>query len=1176
MLSHCSCEGKGTLSCGSTSSWVLLLCAAALASFPLALGFNLDTTQTLTKEGEKGSFFGFSLALHQQLSPISHSWILVGAPRARGLGALQGSRPGALYRCPITAEEYDCERVDIDGEVRPDRESKDNQWLGVTVRSQGIGGKVVTCAHLYELRQRVNQSSETRDPIGRCYVLSEDLTERDDLDGGEWKFCEGRPQSHEQFGFCQQGLAVSFTPDKNFILFGAPGTYNWKGELRVQLLNQSLLDLGFYDDGPYEVADEKQQDARLIPVPFHSYLGLLFMASPVEDALVYKTLEPLYRPTTFEDVAQNSYLGFSVDSAKDVLSRGHLTFVAGAPRANHTGAVVLLRKDNVYRLVPQHILWGEELASSFGYSVATADLNNDGWTDIIVGAPNFFDRKAEIGGAVYVYLNPASHWHQARPIRLNGTHDSMFGLAVTSVGDLDQDGYGDIAVGAPFDGDGKVFIYRGSSSGIDTKTSQVLDGVGVGVKHFGYSISGGLDIDGNSYPDLAVGSLDDQVVLYRSRPVIHLRRDISIEPQNIDLENRNCKGRDGVCVEVKACFTYTARPTSYSPYITLEVRFEADTERRKLNLPHRISFLGRTASELEYQRSEEVELRGQSQPACKVATFQLQENLRDKLRPISLAITHSIKRARHLGHVAPKHLGPLSPVLSASISSTLHTEVNFLREGCGDDRICQSNLQLSYRFGTRPVNSDLFTPLPIDEDGVPVFSLSDQRSIALEVLVTNMPSDPQRPHEDGDDAHAAQLLVTLPDTLSYSGFRGQQVVCQTNQNGSQAECELGNPLKRDSKLKFYIILSTSGITIETTALSVDLLLVTISEQSDLAPVRAHAKVVIELPLSISGVARPHQLFFSGTVKGESAMVTLDDVGSPVEFEFTVTNPGQFLQTLGSAFLNIMWPHELANGKWLLYPTDVHFQGHPNTHCTPATLNPLSLTDSHPRHHHEHHQDHHHHHDDLRQDTHHTNPSRRNVRSHQEEDNQDMVKDTVARSTPAVAASERRKSLQLDCLLGSARCLLLQCPLHSISGSAVLSVQARLWNATFLEEFSSVSALELLVRANITVKSSIKHLVLRDAASQVSVMIYPEHGVADQHGIPWWIILIAVLAGILVLALLVCILWKCGFFQRAQYKDTVPQYHAIKIPREDRPQFQNEKTGTLRKKDWATHWSDGTS
>lgn len=88
-----------------------------------------------------------------------------------------------------------------------------------------------TCAHLYELRQRVGEALETRDPIGRCYVLSEDLTERDNQDGGDWKFCEGRTQGHEQFGFCQQGLSASFTPDNNFILFGAPGTYNWKGNV---------------------------------------------------------------------------------------------------------------------------------------------------------------------------------------------------------------------------------------------------------------------------------------------------------------------------------------------------------------------------------------------------------------------------------------------------------------------------------------------------------------------------------------------------------------------------------------------------------------------------------------------------------------------------------------------------------------------------------------------------------------------------------------------------------------------------------------------------------------------------------------------------------------------------------------------------------------------------------
>ncbi|KAK2821738.1 hypothetical protein Q7C36_021081 [Tachysurus vachellii] len=1045
-------------------------------------GFNLETTDTLSKEGEHGSFFGFSLALHTQTTPHQQSWILVGAPRARGLGHLRHTHTGALYRCPITAEEFDCERVDIDGDVSLDRESKDNQWLGVTVKSQGIGGKVVTCAHLYELRQRVNQASETRDPIGRCYVLSEDLSERDDLDGGEWKFCEGRPQGHEQFGFCQQGLAASFTPDNNYILFGAPGTYNWKGEMHVQLLNQTVLDLGYYDDGPYEVADEKQLNSALIPLPYHSYLG------------------------------------FSVDSAKGVMQHSELTFVAGAPRAKHTGAVVLLKKDSAYRLVPEFILWGEELASSFGYSVSTTDLNQDGWTDLIVGAPNFFDRKAEIGGAVYVFLNPAGHWNEARPIRLNGTYDSMFGMTVSAAGDLDRDGYADFAVGAPFDGQGKVFIFRGSAEGLDTKPSQVLDGINAGVSRFGYSISGGLDIDGNLYPDLAVGSLSDQVVLFRSRPVIHVIRDILVEPQHIDLTQHNCKGRDGVCVEVKACYSYRAQPESYSPYITLGVHFEADTERRKSGLQHRVRFLGRRSSEPEYIHSEELELRGQNHPACQTATFILQENIRDKLRPVSLSITHTIKKTRpdgHSGGHTHQRLGRLTPVLSLTPHNTLHSEVNFIREGCGDDNICQSNLKLSYRFGTRPPISDLFTALPIGENGVPVFSLSDQKSVVLEVTVTNMPSDPTHPDDDGDDAHAAQLTLTLPHTLTYSGVRGQ-VVCEANQNGSQAECELGNPLKRDAVLTFYIILSTSGITMETTSLSVDLLMSTISEQLHLSPVTALARVVIDLPLTVSGVSRPHQLFFSGSVRGESAMETLEQTGSEVDIEFTVSNSGQSLQTFGSSFLNIMWPHELANKKWLLYPTSLH-SDHPHTHCTHhSALNTLGLK----------HTIHHHH-------THTQHLKVRRTRSYPEDEEQMQMKNSINHNTPAVAASERRKSLKLDCVLGSARCVVFQCALQNFSGTVKFTVKARLWNSTFIEEFSAVSVLEVLVRANISVKSSIKHLLLRDTAAQVSVMVYPELSVLDQSWVPWWIILIAVLAGVIVLALIVCILWKCGFFKQTE-------------------------------------------
>lgn len=122
--------------------------------------------------------------------------------------------------------------------------------------------------------------------------------------------------------------------------------------------------------------------------------------------------------------------------------------------------------------------------------------------DLVVGAPHFFERKEEIGGAAYVYINPAGHWDAAAPLRLNGTRGSMFGIALGAAGDLNQDGFEgegrwgggsgvpgcccvppltassppDLAVGAPFDGAGKVYIYHGSNLGIVAKPAQVRDG----------------------------------------------------------------------------------------------------------------------------------------------------------------------------------------------------------------------------------------------------------------------------------------------------------------------------------------------------------------------------------------------------------------------------------------------------------------------------------------------------------------------------------------------------------------------------------------------------------------------------------------------------------------------------------------------------------------------------
>ncbi|XP_059880905.1 integrin alpha-7 isoform X6 [Delphinus delphis] len=862
--------------------------------FPGAVAFNLDVMGALRKEGEPGSLFGFSVALHRQLQPGPQSWLLVGAPQALALPGQQANRTGGLFACPLSLEETDCYRVDIDRGADVQKESKENQWLGVSVRSQGPGGKIVTCAHRYEARQRVDQTLETRDVIGRCFVLSQDLAVRDELDGGEWKFCEGRPQGHEQFGFCQQGTAAAFSPDSHYLLFGAPGTYNWKGTARVELCVQGSADLAHLDDGPYEAGGEKEQDPRLIPVP------------------------------------ANSYFGFSIDSGKSLVRAEELSFVAGAPRANHKGAVVILRKDSASRLVPEVMLSGERLTSGFGYSLAVADLNNDGWTDLVVGAPYFFERQEELGGAVYVYMNQGGHWAGVSPLRLCGSPDSMFGISLAVLGDLNQDGFPDLAVGAPFDGDGKVFIYHGSSLGLVVKPSQVLEGEAVGIRSFGYSLSGGLDVDGNRYPDLLVGSLADTAVLFRARPVLHVSHEVSILPRSIDLEQPNCASGHSVCMDLRVCFSYIASPSSYSPAVALEYTLDGDTDRRLRGQVPRVTFLSRGPDDPKHQASGTVWLKHQHDRVCGDTMLQLQENVKDKLRAIVVTLSYSLQTPRLRRQAPAQGLPPVAPILNAHQPSTQRTEIHFLKQGCGEDKVCQSNLQLVHaRFCTR-VSDTEFQPLPMDADGTTaLFALSGQPVIGLELKVTNLPSDPAQPQADGDDAHEAQLLVTLPASLHYSGVRAldpaEKPLCLSNENASHVECELGNPMKRGAQATFYLILSTSGITIETTELEVELLLATISEQ-ELRPVSARARVFIELPLSITGVAIPQQLFFSGVVRGESAMQSERDVGSKVKYEVTVSNQGQSLKTLGSAFLNIMWPHEIANGKWLLYPMRVELEG----------------------------------------------------------------------------------------------------------------------------------------------------------------------------------------------------------------------------------------------------------
>lgn len=63
------------------------------------------------------------------------------------------------------------------------------------------------------------------------------------------------------------------------------------------------------------------------------------------------------------------------------------------------------------------------------------------WQDLVVGAPYYFERKDEVGGAVYVYMNDGGRFQDTYSQNLTGPSDSGFGFAIASIGDINQDGF---------------------------------------------------------------------------------------------------------------------------------------------------------------------------------------------------------------------------------------------------------------------------------------------------------------------------------------------------------------------------------------------------------------------------------------------------------------------------------------------------------------------------------------------------------------------------------------------------------------------------------------------------------------------------------------------------------------------------------------------------------------
>uniref|UniRef100_A0AAR2JC89 VWFA domain-containing protein n=1 Tax=Pygocentrus nattereri TaxID=42514 RepID=A0AAR2JC89_PYGNA len=255
-----------------------------------------------------------------------------------------------------------------------------------------------------------------------------------------------------------------------------------------------------------------------------------------------------------------AYLGYTVTSV--VSARSGQLYVAGAPRFNHTGKVIVFTLQNTGELNILHSLKGQQIGSYYGSEIAPVDIDGDGVTDnLLVAAPMFFSGGWE-RGKVYIY-KPRFILEGALELTELG-QNARFGSALAPVPDLNGDSFNDVVVGAPLEDDhrGAIYIYNSQPNRILRKYKQRIGAAQLapGLQYFGRSIHGKLDMNGDGLVDLAVGSLGAAILLW-SRSVIRIHANVRFEPSKVNIFNKDCRrgGKDVTCMSAIVCLNVTAR-----------------------------------------------------------------------------------------------------------------------------------------------------------------------------------------------------------------------------------------------------------------------------------------------------------------------------------------------------------------------------------------------------------------------------------------------------------------------------------------------------------------------------------------------------------------------------------------------------------------------------------------
>jgi hypothetical protein len=196
------------------------------------------------------------------------------------------------------------------------------------------------------------------------------------------------------------------------------------------------------------------------------------------------------------------WLGVSVAGAGDVNGDGYMDLIVGA--SGYDAAGTNSGRAYVYSGRTGGTLYrfdGSAAFDHFGQAVGGAgDVNGDGYDDLVVGAPQ------EGNGTVHVYSgrNGAQIWAFA-----GSAAGDTLGGAVAGAGDVNGDGFADIIAGAPYGNDGATDngyarVYSGRTGAL------LYNWHGGSADHFGSSVDGAGDFTGDGFDDVIVGSPNDE------------------------------------------------------------------------------------------------------------------------------------------------------------------------------------------------------------------------------------------------------------------------------------------------------------------------------------------------------------------------------------------------------------------------------------------------------------------------------------------------------------------------------------------------------------------------------------------------------------------------------------------------------------------------------------------